>query len=438
VSSFNCIIMGAAGRDFHDFQTFFRSHPQFRVCCFTAEQIPFIDKRSFPRELCGDGYDADIPIHLEAELEALIERYEVDFVFLSYSDLAHEDVMHKASRVQAAGASFCLLGPKHNQLRSSRPVLSVTAVRTGCGKSPISQAVAQHLRERGKRVGIVRHPMPYGDLTQQRVQRFAEPADLDRHKCTVEEREEYQPYLELGLTIYAGVDYAAILAAAEQDNDVVLWDGGNNDLPFYQSGLRIVVVDALRAGHEMRYYPGESNLRSADVVVISKVDDAKAEDLALVRANVARYAPKAKVIEAGLQIVVDDPSSIEGKRVLVIEDGPTTTHGGMPSGAGMVAAQRYGAAEIIDARLHAVGSVARAYVTYPQLDRVLPALGYSDEQREELTTTVRAAAPEVVLDGSPARIGRALDLDIPVVPVHYRFVQRSGPSLLELIDAYLA
>ncbi len=438
MSRFNCIIMGAAGRDFHDFQTFFRDHSDFRVCCFTAHQIPFIDQRSFPKELAGEGYDKDIPIYLEAELEELIERFDVDFVFLSYSDLAHEDVMHRASRVQAAGPSFCLLGRKHTQLPSNLPVVSVTAVRTGCGKSPVCQALVQHLSAQGKRVGVVRHPMPYGDLRKQRVQRFADLADLDKHDCTIEEREEYQPYLELGLQLFAGVDYAAIFEAAAKDNEVLFWDGGNNDFSFVRPDLSIVLVDALRPGHEVSFYPGETNLRAADVVVITKVDGAKPEDLEQIRQRVASHAPKAKVIEAILRVEPDKPESIKGKRVLVVEDGPTTTHGGMPTGAGYVAATREGAAEIIDPRPFATGTMAQAFVDYPHIGPVLPALGYSDEQLAELTATITAAKADVVVDASPARVVAMLDLDVKLVTVRYVFEQRTGTPLQDLVDRFLA
>ena len=434
MSRFDCIIMGAAGRDFHDFQTFFRTHPDFRVRCFTATQIPFIDERRFPKELAGDDYNEDVPIHLEAELPDLIERYGAQFVFLSYSDLAHVDVMHKASLVQACGASFVLLGPDHTQLRSKRPVLSVTAVRTGAGKSPISQAIAAHLVGRGHRVGCLRHPMPYGDLRKQAVQRFASVEDLDQHDCTVEEREEYEPYVARGLIIFAGVDYARILEAAEAESDLILWDGGNNDMPFVRSDLRIVVADALRAGHELSFYPGETNFRSADVLVINKVGAATAEQLMTVRRHAAVHAPKAIVIESDLAVNVAEPEAIRGRRVLVIEDGPTTTHGHMPSGAGMIAAQRYGAREIVDPRPFAVGSVKKAYDAYPHMAAVLPALGYSDEQRRELAETIAQAAPDVVIDASPARIERVLELHIPVVTVTYAFDQKSGPPLLGLVD----
>jgi predicted GTPase len=435
VSRFRCIIMGAAGRDFHDFLTFFRDRPEFVVCCFTAHQIPFIAERAFPRELAGDAYDTDIPIHPEEELEELVRRHAADFVFLAYSDLTHEEVMHCASRVEAAGASFALLGPRHTEIESRLPVVAVTAVRTGAGKSPLSQAIAEHLRARRVRVGVVRHPMPYGQLLRQRVQRFAAPADLEAAACSIEECEEYQPYLDRGMIVYAGVDYRAVLELAEGENEVILWDGGNNDRPFFRPTLSIVVVDALRAGHELRYHPGEINLRRADVVVVSKVDRASNEQLARLRDNVARYAPRAVVVDAALAIEVDHPEALVGRRVLVIEDGPTTTHGGMPSGAGLLAALGHGAGEIVDPRRYAMGTIAAAYRDHPHIGPILPGLGYSSEQRSELAATVLAAAPEVVVDASPGRVHRILDLDLPVVTVGYRFKQTAGPDVFSLVDA---
>jgi predicted GTPase len=440
----DCIVMGAAGRDFHVFLTFFRDHPEFRVRCFTAHQIPFIDERQFPASLAPPGYEDDIPIYPEARLEELVARYDVDFVFLAYSDLSHAEVMHRASRVQATGASFVLLGPHHTQIHGRLPVLSVTAVRTGCGKSPVSRLLAVHLRERGLRVAVVRHPMPYGDLAAQRVQRFAESTDLDRHGCTIEEREEYEPYLELGLVIYAGVDYRAILEVAEAEADIVLWDGGNNDLSFYRPDLSIVLVDALRPGHESAYYPGETNLRLADVVVITKVDQASVEALAEVRRNVAALAPRARVVEGALDVEVRDPGQIAGRRAIVVEDGPTITHGGMPSGAALVAARRHGA-EVVDPRPHAVGSLARAYAEHPHIGPVLPALGYAAHQRRELAETIAASGADLVIDGSPARLDRVLSIAVPVVRVDYHFVERSEgidegserPSLIALVDDWL-
>jgi predicted GTPase len=428
-----CIIMGAAGRDFHDFQTFFRAHPYFQVLSFTAAQIPFIEQRAFPRELAGPGYDADVPIHPEADLPNLVRDLDIDLVFLAYSDLSHEEVMHRASLVQAAGAGFALLGPKHTQLRSRLPVVAVTAVRTGAGKSPVTFAIASHLRGIGLRPVVLRHPMPYGDLRAERVQRFASEADLDLERCTIEEREEYEPYLEAGLVVFAGVDYRAILDAAEREAGVVLWDGGNNDYPFLCPDLSIVVADALRPGHEAAYFPGETNLRSADVVIVNKVSGAAPGALETVRRNVAALAPRAPVIEADLAISVERPEAITGRRALVVEDGPTLTHGGMPFGAATVAARAHGAREIIDPRPFAVGTIAEAFARHPHLGDVLPALGYSEAQRRELADTIARSGAEVVVDGSPSRLDRFLALAIPVVRVRYRFEQRTGPPLLDLV-----
>jgi predicted GTPase len=433
----HCVIMGAAGRDFHDFQTFFRTHPEFQVCAFTAAQIPFIETRTFPKALAGADYNSDIPIFPEERLAELIERFDVDFVFLAYSDLPHEEVMHKASLAQSCGASFGLLGPKHTQLRSRKPVVAITAVRTGAGKSPLAQATARHLVDGGRRVGIIRHPMPYGDLSKQAVERFGTLDDLNRYECTVEEREEYEPYLEQGLVIYAGVNYREILRAAEKDADAILWDGGNNDYPFLSPNLSIVVVDALRAGHEVRYYPGETNLRAADVLVVNKVREASSDGLATVRANIRTANPSAEVIESDLDVTVDDPSAIAGRRVVVVEDGPTVTHGGMSYGAGTLAARQYEAGAIIDPRPHASGTIAAAYTAYPHLTAVVPALGYSPDQRRELADTIHACQPDVVVDASPARLDRLLDLHVPVVRVGYRFRQLNGPPIFDLIERAL-
>jgi predicted GTPase len=432
---FRCIILGAAGRDFHDFQAFFRDNPAFRVVAFTAAQIPFIDRRAFPRELAGPLYDDDVPIFPEEELPRLLRELEVDFAFLAYSDLSHEEVMHRASLVQAAGAGFALLGPKQTQLVSRRPVVAVTAVRTGSGKSPITFAIARHLRARGVRVAVVRHPMPYGDLRRQAVQRFATESDLDRAQCTIEEREEYEPYVEAGLVVFAGVDYRAILSAAEQEAEVVLWDGGNNDYPFLRPDLSVVVADALRPGHEIAYYPGETNLRSADVVVVSKVSGASPGAVAMVRRHAAELAPRAALVEGDLAVVVERPDAISGRRVLVIEDGPTVTHGGMPSGAGLVAARAHGAREVVDPRPYATGSIAEAYAKYPHIGPVLPALGYSAAQRRELEESIARSGVEAVVDASPSRLDRFLSLKVPVIRVRYHFEQRSGPPLLDLVAA---
>ena len=432
-----CIVMGAAGRDFHDIQTFFRSHPSFRVVAITAAQIPFIEARRFPRELAGPGYDEDIPIVLESELPRLVREHAIDFVFLSYSDLAHTEVMHKAAIAQAAGASFALLGPRHTQLRSRLPVVAVTASRTGAGKSPVTQFLAAHLRGGGHRVGVLRHPMPYGDLRKQVLQRFATTEDLDRHRCTIEEREEYAPYVAMGMPIFAGVDYARVLEAAEAEADVILWDGGNNDTPFLRPDLWITVVDALRPGHELAYHPGETNLRAADVVVISKVARARPDDLAAVEANVRAVHGDARVIHADLAVRVEPAGALAGKRVLIVEDGPTVTHGGMRFGAGMVAAREAGAATLIDPRPFAVGTIAEAFRAYPHLEHVLPALGYSDAQREDLARTITRAAPELVVDASPAGVVEMLGLEVPCVRARYAFAQVSGPRLEALVDETL-
>jgi predicted GTPase len=429
--------MGAAGRDFHDFLVHFRDRPELQVCCFTAAQIPFIEQRSFPRELAGPHYDADIPIHPEGELPALIARHAAEWVFLCYSDLSHAQVMHRASIAQAAGASFALLGPRHTEIELRRPVIAVTAVRTGAGKSPISQHLCRHLAGRGHRVAVVRHPMPYGDLLEQRVQRFETLADLEAQDCTIEEREEYAPYLEQGQRVYAGVDYRAIAQRAEAESDVVIWDGGNNDRAFYRPDLQVVALDALRPDDGLGYYPGETNLRCADVLVITKVDAAGPEAAGRVRAQAAEVNPAAELLEADLALVTD-AAAIAGKRVLVVEDGPTLTHGGMSHGAGFVAAQRAGAAELIDPRPHAVGSIAETFERFEHLGPVLPALGYADHQLRELRETIEASGAELVVDASPAGVSQVLDLKLPCVRVRYRFEQRSGTPLEDIVDAVLA
>ena len=433
---YKCIVMGAAGRDFHVFLSFLRGNERFRVVAFTATQIPFIDTRTFPQALAGPGYDEDIPIHDESELERLIEKHDVDFVFFAYSDIAHADVMHKASRVQAAGASFIMLGPEHTQLPSERPVASITATRTGAGKSPLTQWLARTLRDRGRRAAVIRHPMPYGNLNMQRVQRFATPDDLDEQECTIEEREEYEPYVDMGIPIYAGVDYRAILDRATSDAEVVLWDGGNNDFSFIRPDLDIVVVDALRAGHETEYFPGEVNFRRADILVISKAGSAPEGVVEGIRERAGRYNPGAAVCSSDLEIHVAHPEQIEGRRVLVIEDGPTVTHGGMAYGAGTVAAKRYGA-EIVDPRPYAVGTIHDTFLANPHLERVLPAMGYSRKQRESLQATIndccKAEDVDCVLDASPARLERMMELDVPLTRVVYRFVQLDGPPLEERV-----
>jgi ornithine aminotransferase len=430
-----CIVMGAAGRDFHDFLTFFRAHPDFHVECFTAAQIPFIEQRAFPRSLAGPGYLSDIPIRPERELPALIAQHRADFVFLAYSDLAHDQVMHAASVAQAAWASFVLLGPSHTQLASKRPVIAVLGVRTGVGKSPLTLWLAKQLGGVGLRPAVLRHPMPYGALEAQRVQRFDGEAALTQHRCTIEEREEYEPYVEAGLTVWAGVDYEAILRVAEREADVVLWDGGNNDFSFLEADLTITVVDALRPGHERRFYPGETNLRRADVVVLNKASMATRAALDEVRGSVAALNPRALVVESDLEVTLEPADAAKGRRVLVVEDGPTLTHGGMAFGAGVVAAQRGQARELIDPRPFAVGSIAEAFRAHPHLGAVLPALGYSEGQRRELEETMRRASPEVIIDASPARLDRFLTLPAPTARARYAWVQTRGAPLLEVARA---
>jgi len=433
---FNCIVMGAAGRDFHVYLSFLRGNENFRVKAFTATQIPFIDERRFPQSLAGPDYDEDIPIFDESELPELIDRYDIDFVFFAYSDVPHADIMHKASLVQAAGASFVMTGPDHTQLPSEKPVVSITATRTGAGKSPLTQWLARLLTDKGKRVAVIRHPMPYGNLEMQRVQRFATTEDLVKHECTIEEREEYEPYVDMGIPIYAGVDYQAILEESSKEADIVLWDGGNNDFSFIRPDLDIVVVDSLRAGHEIDYYPGEVNFRRADVLVIGKVGSAEsgAVDGILERAQVLN--PGAALCTSDLEIDVDQPDLIKGQRVLVIEDGPTVTHGGMSFGAGTVAADRHGAIAV-DPRPYVAGTIRDTFESYPHMGRILPAMGYSEAQRDSLAQTINdcCAAQDVacVIDASPARLDLMLDLDVPLVRVTYRFVQKSGEPLENLV-----
>jgi predicted GTPase len=430
--------MGAAGRDFHNFRTFFAAHPEFRVCAFTAAQIPFIAQRRFPRELAPQGYDSDIPIHDESELPGLIKTLAIDFVFFSYSDVAHTEVMHRASIVQAAGAGFILLGPMQTSLTSRCKVVAVTATRTGTGKSPLTQWLARSLVDSGVRVATMRHPMPYGNLRAQAVQRFATLADLDLQDCTIEEREEYEPYVRQGLVIFAGVDYAAILQAAEAEADLILWDGGNNDFSFVRPDLNIVVCDALRAGHGLDYYPGETNFRAADIVVINKTGQASAADIDRIVQLKARINPAAGLLTADLEVSVDEPERIRGKRVLIVEDGPTVTHGGMGYGAGWVAAHKYGVGEVVDPRPCAVGSLAETFAAYPQLLSVLPAMGYSQQQRRELKATIENAGADLVLNASPANVGAVLELTLPVVQVSYRFAPGSGEDLLARVGQLLS
>lgn len=429
------VIVGAAGRDFHNFNVVYRGDDQSRVVAFTATQIPDIDGRIYPPELAGPRYPLGIPIVAEEELEALVERESIDEVVFSYSDVSHEQVMHVASRVLAAGADFRFLGPRATEIVSVKPVVSICAVRTGCGKSQTTRKVSEILRAAGLRVAAIRHPMPYGDLAKQRVQRFAELADLDRHECTIEEREEYEPHITSGTIIFAGVDYEAILREAEREADVILWDGGNNDLPFYRADLEIVVADPHRPGHEETYHPGEANARKADVVIINKVDTADAGAVEQVRRNIKRLNPDATIVLGESPVTVEDPAALAGKRVIVIEDGPTLTHGGMRFGAGVVAARAANASEIVDPRPWAVGSILATYEKYPGTGAVLPAMGYSAQQVADLEATIRAAADSVdaFVIGTPIDLRRMVKFPKPAVRVTYELAERGRPNLTELL-----
>ena len=433
MSKTRVMIMGAAGRDFHNFNVYFRGHEQYEVVAFTATQIPNIENRRYPPELAGPGYPQGIPIYEEKELAHLIAEYDVDQVIFAYSDVSHEYVMHRASLVLAAGADFRLMGGKATMLQASVSVVTVCAVRTGSGKSQTTRRVADILRGKGKNVVVVRHPMPYGDLVKQACQRFATYEDLDRHNCTIEEREEYEPHIDRGVVVYAGVDYQRILDAAQAEADVIVWDGGNNDLPFYRPDLHIVVVDPHRAGHETRYHPGEANLRLADVVVINKIDTADLANVAAVRANIRAANPEATLIEAASPIFVEDSGAIQGKRVLVIEDGPTLTHGGMAYGAGTVAAQRFGAAEIVDPRPYAVGSIVETYGKYPNTGAVLPAMGYGAHQIAELEQTINDTPCDMVIVATPIDLSRVLSIKRPFQRVRYELQVIGRPTLEEVL-----
>jgi predicted GTPase len=425
--------MGAAGRDFHNFNVFFRDNPDYEVVAFTATQIPDIEGRTYPSQLAGSRYPQGIPIYAESDLSKLIAEHQVDLVIFAYSDVPHTTVMHKASQVLSVGADFQLMGTRRTQIRSTKPVVSVCAVRTGSGKSQTTRRVSQILRGMGYRVAAIRHPMPYGDLVKQAVQRYADYDDLDKQKCTIEEREEYEPHLDNGVIVYAGVDYERILRQAEQEVDIVLWDGGNNDFPFYVSDLQIVVADPHRPGHEIAYHPGETNARSADVFVINKVDTAKPENVIQVRQNLRLINPKAIMIEAASPLFVDDPSAIQGKRVLVIEDGPTLTHGEMAYGAGWVAAQRFGAREIIDPHPYAVGSIKATYEKYPTTGNVLPAMGYGDAQVRELEQTINAVDADLVLIGTPIDLKRIVKINKPSQRVRYELQEIGRPTLEDIL-----
>lgn len=429
------LIMGAAGRDFHNFNLTYRDNEAYEVVAFTATQIPDIEGRTYPPELAGRLYPDGIPIYEEAELDRLIAECDVDEVVFAYSDVSHETVMHKASQVLAVGADFTLLGPKRTMLKSTKPVIGIGAVRTGSGKSQTTRTVSDVLRKLGYTVAVVRHPMPYGDLAKQAVQRFADYSDLDKHDVTIEEREEYEPHLDRGVVVFAGVDYEAILRQAEQEADFVLWDGGNNDLPFFAPDLYIVVADPHRPGHEQTYHPGEANFRMADVIVINKVDTAPPEGVQQVRDSIRRLNPNATVIEAASPTFVDGAEQIRGKRVLVIEDGPTLTHGEMGYGAGVIAAQRFGAKELIDPRPYAVGSIAETFAKYPQTGALLPAMGYGAKQRADLEATIKATPADLVVVATPIDLTRVITIDKPVCRVRYELQELGNPTIAELLEA---
>lgn len=431
------VIMGAAGRDFHNFNMFFRDNKDFEVVAFTATQIPDIAGRKYPKELAGKLYPNGIPIYDEKDLPKIIKEKKIDLVVFSYSDISHEDVMHKASIVLAEGASYMFLGPNETMLKSVKPVISICAVRTGCGKSQTTRRVSEILRKAKKKVVAVRHPMPYGDLNKQKVQRFANLADLDKHNCTIEEREEYEPHIVNGVTVYAGVDYEAILRQAEKEADIILWDGGNNDTPFFKSDLEIVVVDPHRPGHEVMYHPGETNARRADVVVINKIDTADIESIEEVRYNIGQINKKAVIIEAASPLQVSDPMAIKGKRVLVVEDGPTLTHGEMAYGAGVMAARKFGAEELVDPRPYAVASIQETYKNYPDIGILLPAMGYGEKQIKDLEKTINKTKCDLVVIATPINLGGLIKINKPSVRVEYSLAEIGKPNLEDVLKKFL-
>jgi len=436
----NVIIIGAAGRDFHNFNTCFRDKPNYNVVAFTAAQIPDIDGRKYPAELAGELYPDGIPIYAEEDLTDLIRSEDIDDCYFSYSDVSYQKVMAMGALVNAAGANFVLLGPDATMLKSHKPVIAVGAVRTGCGKSQTARKIIQYLMGKGLKVVAVRHPMPYGNLVKQKVQRFATITDLAKHECTIEEMEEYEPHVVRGNVIYAGVDYEAILRAAENDPDgcdIVIWDGGNNDFPFYRPDLNITLVDPHRAGHELSYYPGEVTLRLADVVIINKIGTATPEGIQQVRDNIRKVNPKATVIDAASPIRVDDPSLIKGKRVLVVEDGPTLTHGGMTIGAGTVAAEKYGALECVNPRPYIVGKLVDTFETYPGIGALLPAMGYGEQQVRDLEATINNTECDAVIIGTPINLNRVVKIDKPSTRVYYDLQEIGDPTLATVLDEFL-
>lgn len=434
--SIKVIIMGAAGRDFHNFNVYFRDNEAYEVVAFTATQIPDIEGRMYPPELAGKLYPNGIPIYAEEELSDLIKKHDVQQVIFAYSDVYYPKLMNKAAAVQAAGADFRIMGPNTTMLKSSKPVIAVTAIRTGVGKSQTTRKVCDTLKAMGKKVVAIRHPMPYGDLAKQACQRFATYADLDKHKCTIEEREEYEPHIDRGIIVYAGVDYGQILAEAEKEADIIVWDGGNNDFSFYHTDLYITLVDPHRAGHEVSYHPGEVNLRMADVVIINKMETASADGINIVRENIAKCAPNAVVIEGASPVSVKDGNQIRGKRVLVIEDGPTLTHGEMTYGAGTVAARKFGAAELIDPRPWAVGSIKDTFEKYSHLTNILPAMGYGEKQIRELEKTINAIDCDLVIAATPIDLTRVLKIKRPAVRVGYELQEIGSPTLDDVLAKF--
>jgi len=433
------IIMGAAGRDFHNFNTYFRGNDAYEVVAFTATQIPDIDGRKYPAELAGKGYSKGIPIYAESELQSLIKKHKIDLVVFAYSDVPHERVMHNASMVNATGADFMLMGKDNTVVHTKKPLITICAVRTGCGKSQTTRAVVKALKALGKKVVSIRHPMPYGDLVAQKVQRFATIADLKKHKCTIEEMEEYEPHIDMKSVIYAGVDYEAILREAEKEADVIVWDGGNNDMPFYASekSLNIVVVDPHRPGHEVAYYPGETNVHHADVFVINKIDTADFENILEVRESIRSINKKATIIDGASPVFVDKPELIAGKRVLVVEDGPTLTHGEMQYGAGVIAAEKYAAAELVDPRKWAVGTIKETFEKYPEIGTLLPAMGYGDKQMKDLEKTINATDCDAVIIATPIDLTRIIKINKPHCKVAYELQEIGEPTIKSVIEKFL-
>ncbi len=431
------LIMGAAGRDFHNFNLIFKDNGNYEVVAFTATQIPNIADRKYPAELAGRLYPDGIPIRDEKELTGLIKEYKIDEVVFSYSDVPHEYVMHKASEVQAAGAGFVIPGAEQTMLKSKVPIMAVCAVRTGCGKSAATRRVCRVLKDAGKKVVAIRHPMPYGDLVKQKVQRFETYEDLALHDCTIEEMEEYEPHIEQGIIVYAGVDYDAILREAEKEADVIVWDGGNNDLPFFKPDLHITLVDPHRPGHELTYFPGETNLLLADLVIISKEEYADAENIIKVKENIKEINPNAAIIDATLDISVENPDKIENQRVLAVEDGPTVTHGGMAYGAAVLAAQKYSSSEIVDPKPYAVGSIKDTLEKYPDIDKLLPAMGYSRKQILELEETINQIECDTVILGTPIDLGKIIRINKPVVRANYELKEISKPYLSDLLASHI-